>query len=122
MSGILVFDREAVAALVAEVEAAEHYRGLYGVKTGPGLWLVGDHGVYLMGNQELNPTKPPNVVYAEGINPLEDENFYASKRMIFGGDDGAEFLKLQDVKEWLDRYSSKPHVSLLIDEALIDLH
>lgn len=60
-----------------------------------GLWLVGDQGVYLMSNaaeQEKNDKGRLPVVYAQGLNPDVDEDFYEQKRAMYGGDDGSDFL------------------------------
>ena len=73
----------------------------------PGLWLVGDQGVYLMSNSKdgiknLNSAKgPPKllVAYADKCNPVGTcEDWYANKRQAFGGDDGIEFLPIEFIE------------------------
>ncbi len=58
----------------------------------PGLWLVGDHGVYAMSNGKLAEGAKPLVVYAEGCDPNTDDDWFEVKRRTFGGDDGVDFL------------------------------
>lgn len=71
------------------------------------LQLVGDRGVYLLssGRPNMAPAEGAKeaiyVVYAEGINPNVDPDYYETKRMVFGGDDGAELLALEDVEKML---------------------
>jgi hypothetical protein len=43
-------------------------KSLYGAETGPGLWVVGDHGVYLMSNAAA---KASAIVYANGCDPTK---------------------------------------------------
>lgn len=58
----------------------------------PGLWLVGDHGVYLCSNGNLPDGARPLVVYAEECDPATCDDWFDVKRRTFGGDDGVEFL------------------------------
>lgn len=79
---------------------AATYGGLrnpyYGLRPGegeqPGLWLVGDHGVYLMSNGKLPDGARPLVVYAEQCDPTTSDDWFHIKRATFGGDDGVESL------------------------------
>lgn len=70
-----------------------------------GLLLVGDQGVYIMPNTSEN-TKVPgqptmqHVVYAKEADPALDD-WWESKRESFGPEDGAEFLPIKEVREWL---------------------
>ncbi|MFK4259139.1 DUF3085 domain-containing protein [Agrobacterium tumefaciens] len=69
-----------------------HY-GLYpGRDEQPGVWLVGDEGVYLMSNGKLSEGQRPCVVYAEECDPKTNPDWWNYKRRHFGGDDGVEFL------------------------------
>lgn len=75
-----------------------------------GLHLVGDHGVYLMSNgtPHLPGTKTRNrVVYAHGINPEVDEDFYDAKHDLFGGDDGVIDIDGKAVDMLLQRATSR---------------
>lgn len=84
-----------VAKLLDEVRAAAKAKSLYGKKTGKGLWLVGDQGVYLMPNTEFEGK--PNVVYAEECDPDKVDDWWGVKRASFGGDDGVEFIGLAEI-------------------------
>ncbi|WP_223568931.1 DUF3085 domain-containing protein [Agrobacterium tumefaciens] len=69
-----------------------HY-GLYpGRDEQPGVWLVGDEGVYLLSNGKLAEGQRPCVVYAEECDPKTNPDYWHYKRRHFGGDDGIEFL------------------------------
>jgi len=65
----------------------------YSLKPGegekPGLWLVGDNGVYIISNGKLADGARPLVVYSEECHPVGDPDWF--KRRHFGGDDGIEF-------------------------------
>lgn len=76
--------------------------------TRQGLWLVGDHGVYLMPNtsdgihhSKLGKDDRRLVVYARECNPdqMEFDDWWENKRRSFGGDDGVEFLNLKEIEE-----------------------
>lgn len=80
--------------------AAEAHGGFrnpyYGLRPGkdekPGLWLVGDQGVYLLSNGILPNGNKPLVVYAEECDPCTNDDWFDVKRRTFGGDDGVEFI------------------------------
>ena len=102
----LHFPWRKLSAALDEVRAASTVRPLYGRKTGKGLWLVGDHGVYLMPNTTAGKRI---VVYARECDPtkLEFDAWWAAKRATFGGDDGIEFIPIEDI-ECLAADSPKP--------------
>ncbi|NTF91675.1 DUF3085 domain-containing protein [Agrobacterium rhizogenes] len=88
--------REVIARGRANAEANGGFRNpYYGLRRGkdeqPGLWLVGDHGVYLMSNGKLPDGGRPLVVYAEECDPRTDDDWFGVKRRTFGGDDGVYF-------------------------------
>lgn len=68
---------------------------------GPHLWLVGDHGLYIISNAvtlaDSTPETRGTIAYAHGCNPAEDANFDDAKRCIFGGDDGVIAIDAQAV-------------------------
>ncbi|MGA0564813.1 DUF3085 domain-containing protein [Ancylobacter sp. VNQ12] len=68
----------------------------YGLAPGkdeqPGLWLVGDEGVYLLSNGKLAEGQRPLVVYAEECDPKTNPDYWHYKRQHFGADDGIDFL------------------------------
>jgi Protein of unknown function (DUF3085) len=85
-----------VSKALDEARSASSVQPLYGADTGPGLWLVGDQGVYLMPN--TTSTKR-TIVYAHECDPtkLDFETWWANKRASFGGDDGVEFIGLKEI-------------------------
>lgn len=103
----LRFDVAALVAEIAAVKAAAKHRPCYEGETGPGLWLVGDDGVYLMGNHE-RPMPPKGekyaVIYAVEVDPtrLAFDNWWDAKQRSFGGDDGVEFLPLDSMEAWVE--------------------
>lgn len=57
--------------------------------------IVGDHGLYLMGNGIKDKTGgKPVLAYAKGCDPSKDPNFYENKVRLFGGDDGVVSIPL----------------------------
>lgn len=58
----------------------------------PGLWLVGDRGIYMMSNGNLPEGRRPLVVYAAECDPTTNDDWFHVKRQTFGGDDGIEFF------------------------------
>lgn len=58
----------------------------------PGLWLVGDEGVYIMSNGKLAEGQRSLLVYAEECDPKTNPAYWHYKRQHFGGDDGIAFL------------------------------
>ena len=83
----------------------------------PGLFLVGDQGIYLMPNGipmllangtsgEPSLELPAMVVYAlecnPGLKPFEE--WWSVKRDSFGGDDGVEFLGAKFVQSWMNAH------------------
>jgi hypothetical protein len=110
----LHFDGKAVAELIAHAKAAPEHRPLYGdqATAKPGLWLVGDDGVYLMSNGlpplPGNGAKPNRVVKARECDPekVDFEDWWSMKADTFGEDDGCEFLPLDHIEEafaaWAD--------------------
>ena len=77
-------------------------------KIPPGLWLIGDHGVYLMSNGRP-PLRPeagesPNIVaHAPEADPrVNPEGWWEAKRAAFGND-GVVFLELPFVEGLIAR-------------------
>ena len=74
---------------------------------GPGLVLVGDHGVYLMANlpnDVVTAAGVPHVAYAAEVNPdtLPVEQWWEAKRESFGPDDGTVFLPEEMIRPALE--------------------
>jgi len=104
----ITFDKQIVQRLIEHSEGSASHKTLYGVKTtnAPGLWIVGDEGVYLMSNgdpglkDEKSVTGGHVVCYADQCNPkkMAFEDWYEAKERIFGGDDGVEFVSARDIR------------------------
>ena len=84
----------------------------YGLRPGkdekPGLWLVGDEGVYLLSNGKLAEGQRALVVYAEECDPKTNPDYWHYKRQHFGGDDGIEFL---DAKRLVKQIAAVPQAT-----------
>lgn len=106
----LTFPRDRVLKLISHTKASADHKTLYGTTTGLGLWLVGDEGIYLMSNASNKlPSDIPGrdefhyVAYANESNPqtMSFDDYRTNKEEAFGGDDGTEFLKLNEVETCL---------------------
>lgn len=106
----LHFNRNKVAEVIAAVEnGSGHVEPYTGEPWGtpernrPGIMLVGDQGVYIIGNEdrEQSPSESGLVAYAKGCDPKKDADWWERKNASFGGDDGAEFLSLEEAKRLL---------------------
>lgn len=109
----LTFSTKGLRELLDHAQAApEHSRGYAFLndrigRPGPGLIVVGDHGIYFMSNGEpglLVPHQRPggtrNVcVYANECNPntMEVDAWWDVKQVAFGGDDGADFIEAKTI-------------------------
>lgn len=103
----LNFARGGVERLLVHVRNATSHRASYGREPLAGLWLVGDQGVYLMSSGEpVMERDGGHVVYARECNPdrMAFDDWWATKRRSFGGDDGVEVLPLAAVTEALATY------------------
>jgi hypothetical protein len=103
----LNFDETTVRLLMAHARDATDHKLAYGqtVKA-PGLWLVGDEGIYLMSNGSPGLIDPQGktaesnlVAYARECNPktMDFDAWWSAKQRSWGGDDGVEFLALKDI-------------------------
>jgi Protein of unknown function (DUF3085) len=94
----LTFNWSDIQRLIDTTRAAKTTRPLYEEDTGKGLWLVGDEGVYLMSNAALAEGEKLDVVYARECNPetVPFDQCWSVKRQTFGGDDGVEFISLEN--------------------------
>ena len=91
----LHFPWSEVAKALDEVRAATVVKPLYGKETGKGLWLVGDEGVYLMPNTEAATR---TIAYAKECDPTKCDEWWHVKRATFGGDDGVEFISMEEIE------------------------
>jgi hypothetical protein len=97
----------------------------YGTRPGegekPGLWLVGDEGVYIMSNGKLAEATRALVIYAEQCHPKGDLDWWDYKRRHFGADDGIEFIKAERLIPLFDRNLRATHLNIELTEAEIAL-
>jgi Protein of unknown function (DUF3085) len=102
----LTFPVGRVLAAVTEAYRGPNPCTLYGVGTGPGLWLVGDEGVYLMPNTNA---KPRTIVYARECDPtkLPFDTWWENKQATFGGGDGIEFIAAKDLMKDLREFNKQ---------------
>lgn len=105
---ILHFPKKRVLELITHTQRHPELQPLYGqADDRPHLWLVGDHGVYLMSPSTTvlhNPEKPDlpsasKVAYAKECDPenLPFDEWWANKQDSFGGDDGVERIYIDDI-------------------------
>jgi len=112
----LHFDRAGVLELLAHAEAAPSRRKVFG-QAGPvmpGLILVADEGVYLLSNGVPMLRNPDNrdankVVYAREADPtkMAEGDCRAAKNLIWGCDDGSEYISARDVRDALATYQER---------------
>lgn len=123
-SATLHFSWNEIEKLMEEIRTANTAMTIYGTATGKGFWLVGDHGVYLMANTKdgvhhakLGEKDRRLVAYAKECNPdtMEFEDWWQVKRSTFGGDDGVEFIALNEIEKLAALDASLKPESLAIE-------
>ncbi|MBY5868645.1 DUF3085 domain-containing protein [Rhizobium leguminosarum] len=87
-----------------------HYGLLPGKDERPGLWIVGDEGVYLLSNGKLAEGQLALVIYADECDPKTNQDYWHYKRRYFGGDDGIVFIGGERLEAML---SANPEVTHL---------
>ena len=125
MSGVLRFKKHEIHRLLDLSKAADSHRTLYEMPgtAAPGLWLVGDHGVYLMTNEVLTEGgKPAGVTYSIDCDPnnMQFDDWWEAKRNTFGGDDGVEFLPAHVWEPLLK--STAPYIVIEFDGDQLSIH
>lgn len=133
---ILTFDRKTVEELLQHSANSAAWRPTFeGAKSQkPGLWLVGDRGVYLMSNGDpgklLEKTgnggpgkETHHVCYADQVDPgkLPADEWLANKRASFGGDDGCDFLAADKIKTALKNAGSSDKIALRVTSKYIEV-
>ncbi|MER8759466.1 DUF3085 domain-containing protein [Mesorhizobium sp. M0976] len=97
----------------------------YGLKPGqgeiPGLWLVGDQGVYLLSNGKLADGERPLVLYSEECHPIGNPDWFHYKQRHFGGDDGIEFIDAEQLIPLFDRNLRCTHLRVQLTETEVSL-
>jgi len=105
---------------IADAAANGGFRNpYYGLK--PGLWLVGDDGVYILSNGKLAEGARPLVVYSEECHPVGNPDWFDYKRRHFGGDDGIEFIEAGQVLPLVNRDFRYTHLRVELNEHDISL-
>jgi hypothetical protein len=111
---MLRFKMSDLKPIVEHAEKSPFHKPIYGQKgvAPAGLWLVKDHGVYLMSNgdpSQKNPAKETDpketdllVCYAEGHDPRKGDTWDADRQEC-GGDDFGEFIEVAPFRQALDQ-------------------
>ncbi|MEZ5784465.1 MAG: DUF3085 domain-containing protein [Rhizobiaceae bacterium] len=116
--------RKVVECGIADAAANGGFRNpYYGLKPGegekPGLWLVGDHGVYLCSNGKLAKGQRPLVLYSEQCHPVGNPDWFDYKQRHFGGDDSVEFIEAERLIPLFDRNFHATHLNLRLSQSEI---
>jgi len=95
------FDGKDVARCFFHASQSTEHVKVYGFKKQAGLLLVHDRGVYLMSTglpgDKADKDDPCFVAYAEGCDPVKDENeWMVNARHLVGGDDFTEMIPLSE--------------------------
>jgi hypothetical protein len=127
---ILTFDRTQVEALLQHSVNSTSWRPTFEGKKSekPGLWLVGDQGVYLMSNGNPGSLKPDGsgshvVCYADQVDPvkLEFDTWWANKRASFGGDDGCDLLEADVIRRAITAAGTSDRIALNVTPQFIEV-
>ncbi|WP_152017463.1 MULTISPECIES: DUF3085 domain-containing protein [unclassified Bosea (in: a-proteobacteria)] len=101
------------------------FRNPHGLTPGqnerPGLWLVGDEGVYIMSNGKLAEDQRPLVVYAQECDPKTNPDYWHYKRQHFGGDDGVEFLDAIMLGKLIAAAPTATHLTIAMTDNALSL-
>ena len=118
--------RKVIERGIADAAANGGFRNpYYGTKPGkdekPGLWLVGDQGVYLLSNGKLAEGQRALVVYSDECHPVGNPDWWHYKRRHFGGDDGIEFLDAERLIPLFDRNTRCTHLRVQLTATDVSL-
>ncbi|MBZ9772331.1 DUF3085 domain-containing protein [Mesorhizobium sp. CO1-1-8] len=118
--------RKVVECGIADARANWGFRNpYYGARPGkgekPGLWLVGDEGIYIMSNGKLAEGARALIAYAEQCHPVGNPDWWDYKRRHFGGDDGIEFIEAERLLPLFDRHMRATHLNIELTETEIGL-
>ncbi len=118
--------RKVIERGIADATANGGFRNpYYGIKPGkdekPGLWLVGDQGVYILSNGKLAEGDRALVVYSEECHPVGNPDWWHYKHRHFGGDDGIEFLDADRLIPMFDRNMRCTHLHVQLTETEVSL-
>jgi hypothetical protein len=87
----------------------------------PGLWLVGDEGVYIMSNGKLAEGSARSSSIPSECHPVGNPDWWDYKRRHFGGDDGIEFIDAERLLPLFDRNLRCTHLNVQLTETEISL-
>jgi hypothetical protein len=93
-----------------------HYGLAPGKDEKPGVWLVGDEGVYVMSNGKLAEGQRSLVIYAEECDPKTNPDYWHYKRQYFGGDDGIDFLDAELFVRLIEAMPSATHLTIAMTD------
>lgn len=97
----------------------------YGLRPGtdeqPGVWLVGDDGVYLMTNGKPADGAKALVVYAEKCNPTSNDDWFEVKRRTFGCDDGVDFIDAAKLEAMMAASTGATHLRIVFTSDAMQL-
>ncbi|UOK73809.1 DUF3085 domain-containing protein [Ancylobacter polymorphus] len=93
-----------------------HYGLAPGKDEKPGVWLVGDEGVYIMSNGKLAEGQRSLVVYAEECDPKTNPDYWHYKRQYFGGDDGIDYLDAEMLVRLIGAMPLATHLTITMTD------
>lgn len=93
-----------------------HYGRFPGRDEKPGLWLVGDEGVYILSNGKLAEGQRPLVVYAQECDPKTNPDYWHDKRQHFGADDGIDFLDAEMLMKLIMGSPAATHLTIAMTD------
>lgn len=125
--GTCIFKAEDIAPLLEHTASAQSHAAPYGIgEPVPGLFFVHDQGVYLMSNGEPGLMREDGeeghqVVYAQGMDPKSDEDWWEVSREAVGGDDFAELIPVQVFQNFLSHSSSPTYILVKVEKDAIQI-
>ncbi|ETR79333.1 hypothetical protein X566_00010 [Afipia sp. P52-10] len=111
-----VITRGRIDALMNGGFRKPHYGLAPGKNEKPGVWLVGDEGVYIMSNGKLAEGQRSLVVYAEECDPKTNPDYWHYKRQYFGGDDGIDFLDAEMLVRLIGAMPLATHLTITMTD------
>ena len=93
-----------------------HYGLAPGKDEKPGVWLIGDEGVYIISNGKLAEGQRSLVVYAEECDPKTNPDYWHYKRQYFGGDDGIDFLDAEMLVRLITAHPAATHFTIAMTD------
>ena len=93
---LIIFPGAPVAALARSTLGARRWRRLFGQRSrlAPALWLLSDHGIYLMSNERVADPRSLALVHARGCDPAHDPDWQATTQSLLPAGHGLHELIL----------------------------